>query len=398
MGARWICIKVELVSGRGRVLDPAPGRIMAIPPRTTFEGLAEAIDTAFGRWDVNHLCQFEFPDGTVVTDPESAAELESSEFGPLSPTLHLSKTVARHLTKGVRFTYTFDLGDNWEHRCTVLPTIDPWEAVGGLAAQPVPIWGWGDLPDQYGRRTEDGHGTEDAEPGTAWSDTTPAPEADRPPAPWVDLRAVRAAKDAAGLRPALLGVEFDHALHQVGQALARLWDAGPADHSALEPLLLSVVNRATLRAWPGDDLLHAQLLARLRSEEPARVPVDPGELADLGSDEYGAVVDPATGDVWPDFPDGLDGLDDTFDPAEGVHYRDDTGGQFEDMEVFVETQPEQSVRDRLRKALDGPRPFARFKDAVSDLDLWPQWQGLRDDRRIGRARAFIQEAVEEGTL
>ena len=77
MGARWICIKVELVSGRGRVLDPAPGRIMAIPPRTTFEGLAEAIDTAFGRWDVNHLCQFEFPDGTVrhlPINPDAAGD------------------------------------------------------------------------------------------------------------------------------------------------------------------------------------------------------------------------------------------------------------------------------------------------------------------------------------
>ena len=94
----------------------------------------------------------------------------------------------------------------------------------------------------------------------------------------------------------------------------------------------------------------------------------------------------------------MEGLDDAFDPADGLAYRDDTGSQFSDMEVFVDTQPDPQVRERLLGALNGPRPFARFRDAVSDLDLWPHWQGFRDDRRIGRARAFINGLVERQEL
>ncbi len=49
---------------------------------------------------------------------------------------------------------TFDLGDNWQHLCTVAPQrADPLETLGIIPDRPLPCWGWGwgDIPDQYGR-------------------------------------------------------------------------------------------------------------------------------------------------------------------------------------------------------------------------------------------------------
>ena len=44
-------------------------------------------------------------------------------------------------------------GDNWQHLCTVGPKLaDPVETLGIDPDRPLPCWGWGDIPDQYGRR------------------------------------------------------------------------------------------------------------------------------------------------------------------------------------------------------------------------------------------------------
>jgi precorrin-8X/cobalt-precorrin-8 methylmutase len=39
--------------------------------------------------------------------------------------------------------------------------VDPVEVYGVAPAAPVPIWGWGSIPDQYGRRTEDDTGEDE---------------------------------------------------------------------------------------------------------------------------------------------------------------------------------------------------------------------------------------------
>jgi hypothetical protein len=47
-----------------------------------------------------------------------------------------------------QFLYTFDLGDDWTHPCTVAPAgIDPLEALGIMPDTPLPYWGWGTIPD-----------------------------------------------------------------------------------------------------------------------------------------------------------------------------------------------------------------------------------------------------------
>ena len=65
---------------------------------------------------------------------------------------HAKLKVAKEVKPGEEFEYVFDLGDNWQHRCTVEPTkADPIEEYGIVPQQPVVIWGWGSVPDQYGR-------------------------------------------------------------------------------------------------------------------------------------------------------------------------------------------------------------------------------------------------------
>jgi hypothetical protein len=57
------------------------------------------------------------------------------------------------LRLGGQFAYLFDLGDNWQHLCTVGPKLaDPVETLGIVSDRPLPSWAWGELPDQYGRR------------------------------------------------------------------------------------------------------------------------------------------------------------------------------------------------------------------------------------------------------
>ena len=36
--------------------------------------------------------------------------------------------------------------------------MDPLEELGIIPREPLPYWGWGEMPDQYGRRTADDDG------------------------------------------------------------------------------------------------------------------------------------------------------------------------------------------------------------------------------------------------
>lgn len=60
--------------------------------------------------------------------------------------------VANEAKPGDVFEYIFDLGDEWRHRCAVeSEKADAVEEYGEETARPVAIWGWGSIPDQYGR-------------------------------------------------------------------------------------------------------------------------------------------------------------------------------------------------------------------------------------------------------
>ena len=104
---------------------------MIVGPSHTFEQFAGAINVAFARWDLSHLHEFELADGRRIGFPDD-------EFGPELEWLdHAKLKVAREVGQGDEFEY------------------------GPPPAQPVAIWGWGSIPDQYGRRTFDGDDEED---------------------------------------------------------------------------------------------------------------------------------------------------------------------------------------------------------------------------------------------
>jgi hypothetical protein len=149
MARTWLQVRVELESGRDIVCDPRPGRVFIVGPMHSFARLASAIDAAFARWDLGHLHGFELSDGRRVG-------ISDLDWDP--PWLDYRKfKVVREVKPGDSFAYTFDFGDDWRHACSVLAEkVDPLEVYGGTPLQPIAIEGWGWIPDQYGRRSEDG--------------------------------------------------------------------------------------------------------------------------------------------------------------------------------------------------------------------------------------------------
>jgi len=150
-----LAITVELVHGvHTGDLWPRPGRVLIAARSTMFEQLGRAIDDAFARWDHSHLHEFTLADGTLITpvrwwdgeEPEGSLDGAEARLGRLRP--------------GEQFAYTFDLGDNWQHLCTVATQrADPLQTLGIMPDKPLPCWGWGDIPDQYGRRWDGDDGS-----------------------------------------------------------------------------------------------------------------------------------------------------------------------------------------------------------------------------------------------
>jgi hypothetical protein len=163
----WLSIRVELIEGRGHRLWPRPGRIFAASRSHTFAALADAIDTAFARWDRSHLCLFELSDNTSICGP--IAWEDPPERSVFAGDVRLGR-----LKGGEQLLYTFDMGDDWAHLCTVgEQRIDPLETLGIIPTGPLPYWGWGEIPDQYGRRTSDDDGETPLAPDPEWRDLPP---------------------------------------------------------------------------------------------------------------------------------------------------------------------------------------------------------------------------------
>lgn len=155
MSASWLLIRVELVSGNGQRFWPRPGRIFLASPRHTFAHLADAIDSAFSRWDRAHLHQFFLDNGQVIGFPDD-------EDDPLEEQLNGGQTMLAHLESGAPFVYEFDFGDSWLHLCQREPEpADPEDLLGVTPTAPTAYWGWGTIPDQYGRRWADDDSTGD---------------------------------------------------------------------------------------------------------------------------------------------------------------------------------------------------------------------------------------------
>jgi hypothetical protein len=147
----WLQLRVDLLGGLGGRLRLSPGRIFIVGPSHSFLALADAINQAFARWDLSHLHEFELAGGRRIgfVDLELFDDDEVVED-------HAAIKVAAAVGPGDEFGFVFDFGDRWEHRCRVLAdkadARQEW-GEGPLPRQPVATWGWGEIPDQYGRRS-----------------------------------------------------------------------------------------------------------------------------------------------------------------------------------------------------------------------------------------------------
>lgn len=407
MARTWLSVTVELLGGRGVELWPWPGRIFAVGPSHTFGDFADAINDAFTRWDRSHLSMFTLADGRVVTDEQTGAEMAASSGGPVITAIDLvSARVARTVELGAEFQFIFDLGDDWTHRCVVGPeNIDPKEMFGVRPDVPLPYWGWGAIPDQYGRRwaDDDGQRRPPRRPSRshpmllhAWPDRQQIPALDL-----TELRQAIAAHDADRVLGAVSGRDIDDVLQQVGAGVPMLLSTGG---ERAEAVAVSVINRLTWRAAVGDDVLAADLLACLRGEPtPGRVvPVDLEMLSvemegDAGMSS-GGYLDLRTGHVYSDAATdpmmvGEEAAIDVEDEPDRWLHVDQTGSRhgWHDMAAFAERQRDDLLRTRMQQAMEGKGAFRRFRDLVHDEDLAEAWYAFSTDRQLGRARAFLAD-------
>ncbi|MFH5207055.1 UPF0158 family protein [Antrihabitans sp. NCIMB 15449] len=407
MARTWLSVTVELLGGRGDELWPWPGRVFAVGPSHTFMDLANAINDAFARWDRSHLSMFTLADGRVVTDEETGEDLAGSPVGPMTEAVDIETAkVARLVELGAEFQFTFDLGDDWTHRCSVgEDKIDPVQTLGIAPKSPLPYRGWGSIPDQYGRRWADDDGqspvpSKPDQPHPMLRNAWPGVQQLAP----LDIREVRAAtatKDADRFLTAVMGRDIDNALQLVGgsipMALKQL-------RKQAEPIALSVVNRLTDRAGTGDEVLKEDLIACLR-REPLGEKVVSVDLEYFGSElegseleSTGGYIDLHTGDVIDEFQTdefmvGEDAVIDVEeDPDRWLEFqRTGSRNGWQDMADFAEKQQDAALRERLLRAIDGKGAFGRFRGLVDREDLAAQWLLFSTDRRMGRAREFLAD-------
>jgi hypothetical protein len=407
MARTWLSVTVELLGGRGEELWPWPGRIFAVGPSHTFMDLANAINDAFARWDRSHLSMFTLADGRVITDEETGAEMAGSSIrGPIIAPIDMATAkVARMLEAGAEFQFTYDLGDSWMHRCVVGEVkVDPLEVLRVRPDVPLPYWGWGSIPDQYGRRwaADDGVSRAPGRPATphpmllhAWP-ALQVPGLDLP-----ELRGSIAAADTGRFLAAVTGRDIDDALQQVGAGIPMALEQRRQD---AEPVALSVINRLTCRGGAGDRVLAEDQLAGLRREPLTGrvVPVDLDMLRivlegdpDLSS---GGFLDLRTGQVYDET--ATDPMMVGEDAAIKVEEEPDrwfrfnrTGSRngWRDMAAFAERQHDEALRERLERAIEGKGAFFRLRDLVHGENLSEQWYAFSTDRQMGRAREFLAD-------
>ncbi|WP_345447948.1 UPF0158 family protein [Arthrobacter gyeryongensis] len=407
MARTWLSVTVELLGGRGEELWPWPGRVFAVGPSHTFMDLANAINDAFARWDRSHLSLFTLADGRVITDEETGAEMAGSIGGPIIAPMDISALkVVRTLEPGAEFQFTFDLGDSWIHRCVVGEVkVDPLDVLGVRPGVPLPYWGWGSIPDQYGRRwaDDDGEGRAPRKPSQphpmllhAWPLQVQVPRLDLP-----ELRGAIAAANAARFLAAVMGHDIDDVLQQVGAGIPMALEQRRRE---AEPVALSVINRLMWRGGAGDQLLADYLLGYLRGVPPTgkAVPVDLDMLSAVLEGgpglSTGGYLDLYTGQVYDDAATDpmIVGEDAAVDVEEEPERwlridRTDSRDGWRDMAAFAERQQDKALRERLEHAIEGKGAFARFRDLVHGENLSEEWYAFSTDRQMGRSREFLAD-------
>jgi hypothetical protein len=333
------------------------------------------------------------------------------------------------------------------HLCTVAERkVDPHEVYGEAPDRPVAYWGWGWIPDQYGRRWDgdDGESPPPTRPDPLLSDLPdlhytwgsrafrvptdrdephhadgqgggavvtgpwpqPAPTPVRPdPEPWTDesiqdLRKAVARRDAVAVVDLVLRHD---ALAVAHTAASGLLDAAEAGHDAVRPAIVDLLLRLQERGWFGDAELVEEFERVVGGEagELRPTPVDLGELAShldgpTGLDE-GWLLEIATGQLWPHDPVAMAGVEEPedFDDPDAFTAVAALGSApgYGDMLDFIDTVTDDALAGRLRVAIQGKGAFRRFKDALyPEEHWWSTWSTFSSERQLGRARWWLADA------
>lgn len=196
----------------------------------------------------------------------------------------------------------------------------------------------------------------------------------------------------------MTGCDIDDALQRVAAGLPMALDQR---REKAEPVVVSVVNRLTMRRSEGDDVVAQDLIARLQGKplDGTTLPVDLEMLCDvMEGDETGAsggYLDLHTGEVCDDVLTdeamvGDSAIDVDEDPDRWL-WVECTGSRegWDDMAAFAARQRDPQLRERLEQAIEGRGAFRRFRDLVHREDVSAQWRVFSDDRRLGRARGLL---------
>ncbi|MFC9691056.1 hypothetical protein ACFTSF_21065 [Kribbella sp. NPDC056951] len=200
------------------------------------------------------------------------------------------------------------------------------------------------------------------------------------------------------------GRSLEPVLHHAGEQLLRAGDR--ADRELVQRCSAALQQRDA----EGDRELAAELLAELSPAEPAARPAltaVPVDLSLLGSALDGdpmqgdGALDLITGDVYPpglldaDPPEWLDDDSEDFDDERIRYFQPESSSGYWDMRDFTSSLADGPLKEQLRQALEGKGAFRRFRrvlDGEAVQDQLTRWTLFRDERQLGRARAWLAAA------
>lgn len=217
------------------------------------------------------------------------------------------------------------------------------------------------------------------------------------------MRAALVSGDGALIVAALASADLESWAQQVGNGLIAAIENGSEE---VRPIARHCADVLRGRRWDGDEELADDLESALAPDSSGlRLPallVDLDEVADLldsGNGE-GGWIDLANGDTWNrDVLDAFDEFDDNRPDFDDDSDRwlavTSVGGRaaYRDMQDFVSAVANTSAAEGLTVAIGGPGAFRRFKDALRSYpELEDDWYRFSDERRHGRARAWLAHA------
>ena len=216
----------------------------------------------------------------------------------------------------------------------------------------------------------------------------------------LSLRRAMYSGDPASMVTAVIEHGFVPSVQLAGDVVRQALSADAAGSQDLADRCASFLVE---RGWEGDPELADALRGTgtgLNGQPLVDLPIDLEDLYEIleGDPLYGGGrVDLRTGEVWPQstFDEGtLEDDDEDEDPDRWLSvWCEGSSDGYRDMADFADSCTDQLLLDKLNVALNGRGAFRRFRDVLLDHPAErADWFAFSDDRRRGRARAWLADA------